>query len=198
MRYYVLESDPRVSVPSPLVYDRCLNFDHSTPEAVCPLCGRRIAGSRWLGPYELFTASPRLPEMMLAGLYDCLVSQVFLDAFRARGLSGIGVVGQCRIFYRKQAIEKPYFMASFSYSQKAMYYARERNALRAVDKSLPRCSLCMGGTREKDQLYFDGVPEYDVFKKYDNGGKDFCTEAFREFCTDMKIPGLLFRPGPGF
>lgn len=198
--YYLIDMDTRARAPVPDVYRQCVRYDHDTPRMTCPLCGRVIEGSTWTGPYDFYVGTPRLPGLVYSWALqtdNLLTSQDFLDCVHARGLTGIVSVQPCRIFCRKKQIDTPFLMPAFAYSQKAVRYAAVRNEARKTDKSLPRCSLCMGSTREKDALYFDGKKEFDVFKKYDNCAHIYCTEPFRALCMEMNVPGILFRPVSG-
>jgi len=57
---------------------------------------------------------------------------------------------------------------------------------------LPRCSLCMNHNREKDDLYFSGNKEFDVFKLYDRHGTIFCSEAFVLLCKELDVNNIEF------
>ena len=67
-----------------------------------------------------------------------------------------------------------------------------KNEERKTNKSLPRCSLCMNPDREKDDLYFCGNKEFDVFKVYDRHGTIFCSEAFVKLCGELGINNIQF------
>ena len=50
----------------------------------------------------------------------------------------------------------------------------------------------MNPNREKDDLYFGGNKEFDIFKLYDRHGTIFCSEAFALFGKEFGINNVEF------
>lgn len=194
--YYTVEWNTKNPAPTPEIYDYCLNFDYSTPHTICPLCGRSINGATWKGPYDFFCRSKNLPGMVIAWYPSgrLVMNGDFLRRFRERGLIGIDDTTECRIFYRKQPIDIPFFIPKIAFSQKLIPYAMAKNEERKTNKNLPRCSLCMvRHSPIAHDYYFNQEKEYDIFRRYDDMATIYCTGSFRDFCLEMNIPGFIFR-----
>lgn len=192
--YYTLNQNINYKQISVDTYERCLNFNHQQKDAYCPLCHRAIEGSSWEGPYQFYVRSHDLTDLLfpLAPVY-MLLSQQFVDSFYKAGLTGLKSLKECELFYQGEKIPHKYYIPVFEYSDKTKEYAILKNEERKVNKSLPKCSLCMNPNKEKYDLYFNGQKDYDIFNVYDRHGTVFCSEAFVQFCKELGINNVEFR-----
>lgn len=192
--YYTLNQNLAIKPVSIDIYEDCSVYDYTRKGAYCPLCGRPVEGSVWVGEPRFYVRCGNLPDILLplAPVY-MLFSVRFVEAFNRKGLTGIEELRECEIFYKKERLPVRYYIPTISYSQKAIAYATDRNAKRETDKTLPKCSLCMDPDREKDALYCNGEQEFDIFRRYDRKGELFCTEAFKELCGEMGVEQVAFR-----
>ncbi len=176
-------------------YNNCLNFDHNIKPKVCPLCGRDLEGSKWLGPYNIMVNKKKMGDAIF-GVPDLhLFSERFYNAYLQSDLKGIENFTEMNLFYRGEKIESKYYQISINYSMKKFSYAEERKKQRVFDKSIPRCPLCMkSGNGVLDNwrdIYFDNQTDFDIFKIFEQRGRVFCNERFLTFCDINHFTNLV-------
>lgn len=191
MEYYAVESSFLRPWAIPHPYMECFNIDHTQKEAYCPLCGKPITGSVWVGPYNCYIQSRKLADVLYAGHPPILVSRRFLDLFEKEGLTGIRDVTEIHLHYRKKEIEERYYYPLFEYSSKAVEYAIQKNRDNSYKTGCALCERDNYCNQEKYNLYFDGQREYDIFRTYDRPGRIYCTDIFVEFCRKHRIQNIV-------
>ena len=176
-------------------YADCQNYDHNVKEAYCPLCGRAVGGSVWMGPYRLYVSSMKIPDVMYGVGFSMLISDRFKTAYESSTLHGVDSFQKYELFYRGKPIETDFFCPRIAYSSKKIEFAKAQNQNRIYDKSLPKCSLCRksGNGRQDDgtRFYFDDIPEYDIFKIYEEPGKIYCSQKFLLFCQQSQFKNIV-------
>ena len=174
-----------------LPYTNCLNYNHDRQEAYCPLCNRGVGGSVWVGPFNVYLSSLKMPNIMYGTNFDVLWDESTVAKFQESQLKGIECFQKFEVFYKGKAIDWSYFAPIFAYSAKKFSYAKKLNEQRKQNKSLPKCSLCKKSNDGLSDLYFDDVYEYDIFKIYECPGELFCNERFKKFCEYHAINNIL-------
>ena len=177
------------------VYYNCLNFDHSIKPKVCPMCGRDLEGSKWLGPYNIMVNKKKMGDFIY-GVPDLfLCSERFYNAYLQADLKGIDEFTEMNLFYRGKKVEAKYYQISIGYSMKKFAYAKERKEQRKFDKSIPRCPLCMrsgnGAFDNWRELYFDDQIELDIFRIFEKRGRAYCNERFVTFCAENHFTNMV-------
>ena len=176
-----------------MIYADCNRYDHQTKEAYCPLCGRAVGGSKWIGPYRIYLSSSKIPDFVF-GSCPMLVNGRVKDAFIENGLLGIGAFASIEVFYSGKPANQPFYRIEIGYSQKKIALAKELNDARKSDKSLPRCSLCKSGNDPQNhfwKVYFDGERELDLFRIYEKPGEIYCNQVFYDFCKENQFTNIL-------
>ena len=191
MNYYEVQLHFSEKWTSPDAYNDCYHIDHNQKWAYCPLCGRGLTGSKWVGPYRMHISSPKRPDVLWTACLDVLFSERFLELFEKEGLTGIRDTIEVEKYYRKQRIKERYFCPLFEYSQKGMDYAIKKNQELTFKTGCALCERDDYYNEEKYNLYFDDTLEYDLFKVYDRPGRIYCTERFLEFCRKYQIKNIV-------
>lgn len=177
------------------VYSQCIRYDPSVRPVTCPLCGRDIEGSRWVGEYNVMVSRKKLGDVIYGVPDLLLVSERFVALCKQNHIRGITQFTEVSLFYRGKKLDTRYFQATIGYSMKKLAFAKEQNRKRMSDKSLPKCSLCMkSGNGAKDdwkQRYCTGEPDADIFKIYEKKGRFFCDQVFVDFCKENKITNII-------
>lgn len=191
MNYYEVQLHFSAKWASPDPYEDCYNIDHSQKEAYCPICGRGVTASKWVGPYCLYIRSRKLADVLWCGSPQFMVSERFLELFSKEGLTGIRDTQEMELYYRKQRIEERYYEPLLEYSQKCMEYAIKKNKDCTYKAGCALCETDDYYNVEKYNLYFDDTLEYDLFRIYDRPGRIYCTERFLEFCRKYQIKNII-------
>lgn len=175
------------------IYAHCNRYDHTIKDAYCPLCQRPVAASKWMGPYQIYFSSSKIPDIVF-GNCPMLVNGRVKEALIQSGIRGIEAFESVEVFLRGNAVEMDFYQIKIGYSQKKIALAKELNEARKVDKSLPRCSLCKSGNEPKTQfseVYFDNIRELDIFRIYEKPGEIYCNQIFYDFCKDYQLTNIL-------
>lgn len=194
MKYYKLRPDlfgQRRAYGS--IYANCNRYDHTTKEAYCPLCGRSVAPSKWIGPYKVYLSSSKIPDILF-GTCPMLVSERVKDALGERMIRGIETYRKVEVFLHGKPLEINFYQIEISYSKKKILLARKLNEERMNDKTLPKCSLCRSGNEPQKhflQVYFDGERELDIFRIYEKPGQIYCNQVFYDFCQDHGFTNII-------
>ncbi len=168
-------------------------FDHKNAPT-CPLCGAKVEGSPWSGPYDVKINKKKHGDFIYGVPSLFMASERFVNSFFAEDLKGIVSIQKINILCRKKPIEDTFFQLEIAFSGKKMEYAKAQNEKRKTDKSLPRCSLCKKGNGVLDnwqEIYFNDEYEYDIFKIYERPGRYFCTQRFVDFCEENKFQNII-------
>ena len=176
------------------VYSKCIKYDHTIKPITCPLCGRDIEGSKWLGTYDIIVNKKKLGDIIYGIPNLFLVSERFVSACRKFNIKGFSNFIEVNLYYRSEKLDDRYFQTEINYSMKKVDFAKEQNRKRVTNKSLPKCSLCMkSGNGDLDnwkKIYFNEDLEFDIFKIYEKRGELYCNQNFVDFCRNNDITNI--------
>ncbi len=178
----------------PEIYANCLNYDHNVKEEYCPLCKRPVLGSKWLGPYNVYLSSKKIPNVLF-GTCGMIFDMKFKNAFLNSNLKGIYNFQEYNVFYKGKQLEDTFFHPLIEFSKKKFEFSIEQNEKRQNNKSLPKCSLCRNSGRgaydDGINFYFDENREYDIFRIYENPSQIYCNQEFYDFCLQNNFTNII-------
>lgn len=169
----------------------------------CPACGRALTEKEWIPPLraELLMRGEALGDVAFASGLDLLISERFLEAWRAEKLSGLHGLKEVEIrkMHPESAAPPPrYHLAMAGYGMTQI----EPKQSRVVREGEPDCLQCMGGA---EVVLVEGMtidePTWsgeDVFVPWGFGGCLVATERVLALRDKYGLTNVTLVPTEAF
>ena len=205
-RFFVLEDgaigsryDTKVDTVEPV------NIAEDAPR--CPRCGDIIGLLTWLPPYrvELELYGEELGDFISGSAYDLLISERFMEAFRAEGLTGLEgfhPVEVCRVRCMRKRPRKPlpvprYYVVWPCFGRGAVDLVLNRVRF----STPPTCTECRSTGIDATHGFVLEPGTWggeDIFRPRGMQGKVVVSERFKDFAERHGLTNMVLTPTEQF
>lgn len=199
-KIYVVEPQQKYTFAEALSYHE--KYDYNQYE-ICPTCGRRISGAKWIGEKVFTVGKKRIPDFLYAsGGTDLpfVVSEKAYSVLKENGIKGIVNAEKIdKILREGERLDNVFFDLSVMRCDYPIDYERSKIAFGKDDMTRKKCELCNPFGRCLDfifSLHFSSEVEIreDIFTTYQTGGMLFLSETFIKVCAENGLTGLNYKP----